>query len=81
MSENEEIDELDRFHYHEALDRAYICAEMVENLLVQHPVIMKHSELKERIDKAQELIVEAYQLIGGLDIELFLDPDNEVENP
>lgn len=71
MPKKKKIKGLDRFHYHEALDRAYCCADIIENMLVEHPVIMKHDELRERIEKAQSLIVEAYQLIGGLDIQLF----------
>jgi len=67
------LDKLDRFYYHEALDRAYICADMIETVLIEHPVIMKHKELKKRITKAQTLIIEAYQIIGGLDIKLFPD--------
>jgi hypothetical protein len=73
MSKKKKIKGLDRFHYHEALDRAYIVANQVEDLLVEHPVIMKHKELRKRIVKAQDLIVEAYQIIGGLDIKLFPD--------
>jgi hypothetical protein len=74
MSKNKKkIKGLDRFHYHEALDRSYICADIIQNSLIDHPVIMKHKELQKRITKAQDLIVEAYQIIGGLDIKLFPD--------
>ena len=69
------IGKLDQFYYHEALDRAYIVANMIEDVLVEHPVIEKHKELRKRIKKAQQLILEAYQLVGGLDVKLF--PDNK----
>jgi cell fate (sporulation/competence/biofilm development) regulator YmcA (YheA/YmcA/DUF963 family) len=62
------IKNLDRFHYHEALDRAYLCADILENTLIAHPVIKKHKELRKKINKAQQLIMDAYQIIGGLKI-------------
>jgi hypothetical protein len=65
---------LDEFHYHEALDRSYIVAELIETALIEHVVIKKHKSLKAKIEKAQSLIVEAYQEIGGLSITLF-DPE------
>jgi hypothetical protein len=65
------IGKLDQFYYHEALDRAYIVANMIEDVLVKHPVIKKHKELRKRIKQAQRLILEAYQLVGGLDLKLF----------
>ena len=70
---------LDEFHYHEALDRAYICADVLENTLVIHPVIRKHKELKEKIKKAQSLIMEVYQTIGGLEINLFPKPSDNTD--
>jgi hypothetical protein len=67
-------EQLDEFYYHEALDRSYIVANMIEDVLVEHPVIEKHKELKEKVQKAQELIIEVYQEIGGLSVKLFTDP-------
>jgi len=68
---------LDRFHYHEALDRAYIVANMTDDVLFQHPVIQKHKNLKKKVEKAENLLYEVYQLIGGLDLKLFPD-DSEM---
>lgn len=65
---------LDEFHYHEALDRSYVVGEIIENTLATHPVIKKHKQLKTKIEKAQELIIEVYQELGGLSITLFTDP-------
>jgi len=73
MSKKKKIKGLDRFHYHEALDRAYLVADLMETALVEHPVIMKHKELRKNIKKAQQLILDSYQMIGGLDIKLFPD--------
>jgi hypothetical protein len=65
---------LDEFHYHEALDRSYIVAELIETALIDHPVIQRHGHLKTKIENAQSLIIEVYQEIGSLSITLF-DPD------
>ena len=65
------IGNLDEFYYHEALDRSYIVANMIQEVLIEHPVVKKHKKLNKRINKAQQLIIEAYQIIGGLEIDLF----------
>lgn len=62
---------LDEFHYHEALDRSYVVAEMLEEILINHVVIRKHRNLKNKLQKAQLLIVEVYQELGGLQITMF----------
>lgn len=62
---------LDEFYYHEALDRSYIVVNMIEDLLIEHPVIKKHKNLKKQVKKAQQLILDAYQEIGGRENELF----------
>lgn len=64
---------LDEFHYHEALDRSYLVADLLETALIEHVVIKKHRHLKKKLQKAQELIVEVYQEIGGLSITEFPD--------
>lgn len=66
--------QLDEFHYHEALDRSYLIADLLETALIEHVVLKKHKNLKTKLEKAQELIVEVYQEIGGLSITLFTDP-------
>jgi hypothetical protein len=71
MKKAKKIKKLDKFYYHEALDRTYIVANQIEDILVEHPVIIKHKELRKRVKRAQQLILEAYQLIGGLDVKLF----------
>jgi len=67
----EEKETLDEFHYHEAIDRSYLIAEMIETILLTHPVIQKHRDLKKRVANAQQLIYNVYQLIGGLELALF----------
>jgi len=63
----------DKFHYHEALDRAFIVANMVDEYLMEHPVVQKHKELKKKVKKAETLLYDVYQLIGRLDFKLFPD--------
>lgn len=70
---NKKIDKLDSGYYHEALDRAYIAADQLKNLLIEHPVFKKHKKLRKRVKKAQQLILEAYQIVGGLEYKLFPD--------
>jgi len=76
MSKNLKLDE---FHYHEALDRAYILGSLLDTTLVNHPVIKKHKDLKKRIKKAQQLIMEAYQIIGGMEVDLFPKPSDNTD--
>jgi len=73
MSKKKKIKGLDRFHYHEALDRAFLVGNVVDEYLSEHPVVQKHKNLKKRVEKATRLLAETYQIIGGLDLKLFPD--------
>jgi hypothetical protein len=79
MSKKKKITGLDRFHYHEALDRSDIVANQIEDLLVEHPVIMKHKKLRRLIKVAQQNVLDVYQMIGGLDIKLFPNQSDGTE--
>ncbi|MFA5207086.1 MAG: hypothetical protein WC428_00150 [Candidatus Paceibacterota bacterium] len=68
---SKKIGKLDEGFYIEAIDRAYIVANMMEDILIEHPVFIKHKELRKRVKKAQKLVLAAYQLIGGLEVKLF----------
>ena len=70
QTENDSIqqsNELDEFHYHEALDRSHMISSMIEEFLIQHPVFEKHNHLRESAEKAQKLIIDSYQSIGALE--------------
>lgn len=67
---------LDMFYYHEALDRSYVVADIIDRTLAEHPAIKMHPDLEKKVLKAQELIVEVYQELGGLEITLFPEPTN-----
>ena len=79
MSQKKKFKNLDEFYYHEALDRSYIIANMVDEHLFEHPVIQKHKELKKRVKKARKLLIESYQIIGGLSIDLFPNPAQQAD--
>jgi len=70
---SKKIKKLDAGYYHEALDRTHIAANMIEDILIEHPVFEKHKKLRKRIKKAQKLILEAYQIVGCLEYNLFPD--------
>ena len=57
---------LDKFHYHEVLDRLYTYSSNVDEYILQHPVLLKHKSLRKRVKKAVKLLAEAYQIVGGL---------------
>lgn len=59
---------LDEFHYHEALDRSHTILVVIEELLVNHPVIENHKGLNDKIQKISTLLSEVYQEVGRLSI-------------
>jgi hypothetical protein len=70
---------LDQFHYHEALDRTYIAGDIVERMLIDHPVFEKHKKLKHKIENALSILAETYQELGKMEYELF-DKDKIIDN-
>lgn len=56
--------ELDEFHYHEVLDRAHVIATMVDELLIDHPAVVAHDELRASVTKLSEAAMHVYQQAG-----------------
>jgi len=56
---------LDEFHYHEALDRAHIICENIDDHLLQHPVCKLDKEISIKVEEALNTLYEAYQIIGS----------------
>ena len=54
--------ELDKFHYHEMLDRLHVVMSMIDDHLQQHPVAKIETKIKDLISEAQDKLWEAYQL-------------------
>ena len=46
MKKSKKFKFVDKFHYHEAIDRTYCVIEMIENILIHHPVMSKHKKIK-----------------------------------
>lgn len=69
--------ELDAFHYHEALDRTYVAADMINRNLTEHPVVKRHKELRKRMGIVEKNLYEIYQLIGTLESVLFKEKNDE----
>lgn len=74
MSKKKKKLELDEFHYHEAFDRSYMVANILEDNLINHIVFKKEKHLKKKLKKAQEIIYNVYLEVGGLQMTLFTDP-------
>jgi len=64
-------DMLDKFHYHEALDRVHIIATIIDDHLIQHPVCKIDKTVAKPIEDALVLLAEAYQLIGKIKFEKY----------
>lgn len=62
-------DLLDQFHYHEALDRASIICDNIDNHLLQHPVCKLDKEVSEKVEEALSSLWEAYQILGSRNME------------
>ena len=55
---------LTRGDYHEMTDRLHVISCMVNDHLIQHQVNKLDKEINEPIEKALELLFEAYQISG-----------------
>jgi len=56
---------LTREDYHEITDRIHVISCMVNDHLIQHKISKLDKEVNEPIEKALELLFEAYQISGG----------------
>jgi len=79
MSKKYKKIELDEFHYHEALEIAHLFSSIINEHLTNHIVIYNHPEIKEKLEKIEELLAEVYKMIGDLRFELF-PPIKNAEN-
>ena len=55
---------LDEYHYHEITDRIHIVMNMIDNALIQHPVLKLDKEPSKLVEEAQTLLAQAYQMVG-----------------
>lgn len=66
-SVDESLEPINPGHYTELLDRSDLVAELIENKLITHPLCDHHSAIRKKYQEAQALILEAYQMVGGLE--------------
>lgn len=61
--------EINEGHFIELTDRIHIIVSNIEDYLIKHPLLLheNNKELKSRVEKASELLVEVYQMTGNLD--------------
>lgn len=55
---------MDKFHRHEALDRAYLLMENIDTYLLSHPYIASNEAYSRLSSQAFQKLHELYQLIG-----------------
>lgn len=60
------ISKLDRFHYHEAKDRLLVVSTLMDDAIIQHPIIKSFSRLGVEVDSALVSLCTAYQIAGHL---------------
>ena len=58
---------LDEFHYHEACDRTYLILDMIDSMLINHPVYYKNKKLRKKLKKTQDILWQLYQKIGNIE--------------
>lgn len=65
-NKTEEKEELDVFHYHELMDRVSVLIRAIEDNLMNHSVLKeeKHIAILLKVERAGDLLAEAYQEIG-----------------
>lgn len=56
---------LDKYHYHEAIDRTHVFQASFEDHLATHPAIVGNEELKQKAEEIQKALGDLYQLIGN----------------
>ena len=56
---HQEATPINAFHWHEALDRGCICTKMIDQLLLQHPVVSRNEAVFAEVQQARSLLVEA----------------------
>lgn len=56
--------ELDDFHYHEVTHTINLVLNLLDNELIQHPVLKIEKEVRKDVEKATDNLFEAYQKIA-----------------
>lgn len=64
MDTDQNSNELNSGHMHEACDRTYMLADSFEELLVNHPAVQNNPDLREKADAISEALWNLYQETG-----------------
>jgi hypothetical protein len=70
-------DNLDEYHYHEALDRTFLIQLIIQESLSKHPVFQYHPELEKILDIVQDSLSDIYSHIGNIEFILQIPPNND----
>lgn len=57
---------LDKFHYHEALDRTSLITDLLESHLLDHPAIEQNPDWRAHVENAMMELARLYQAIGRI---------------
>ena len=55
---------LDKYHYHEIIDRAHVANDHFHEYVENHPAVMSNKELKEKAEQVTSIMYEFYNLCG-----------------
>lgn len=62
---------LDEFHYHEMVDRCSLMMEIIAEQLLEHPAVQKEKKIREKVNKAFELLSDAYQISANIRLDKY----------
>jgi hypothetical protein len=54
----------DKYHYHEAMDRASMILELFNIMLVEHPAVEAEPHIKKKVEEIEAALGDLYQLCG-----------------
>ena len=57
---------LDPFHYHEAMDRLSLISNLMDDAIIQHPVVKSYSRLKAEVELAATNVYASYQMAAHM---------------
>lgn len=61
--------ELDKFHYHELLDRLHVTMENLDRNIIEHPVMYMHPEWRDKVNSVIDTLFNVYQEVGKVDLD------------
>lgn len=61
---------VDKYNYHEALDRLNVIISNLNDHVLEHPVSKKHKKIRKKIEKALDKLSEVYQDVGNIEFEI-----------